>query len=66
MEENGSRDPRADHARMPPGSDYEYDEAHDMQAGPLHETPAPHRVDSPPGLHLGEGGDYGYDEAHDF
>ena len=52
--------------RMPPGYDYEYDEAHDVPAGPLHEPPAPHRVDPPQGLPLGEGGDYGYDEAHDF
>ena len=67
MEETGpADDPSADHPRMPPGYDYEYDEAHDAPAGRLHETPAPHRVDSPPGLHLGEGGDYGYDEADDF
>jgi hypothetical protein len=49
----------------PPGHDYEYDEAHDVPAGPLGETPAPHRVD-PPVVNLGAGGDYGYDEAHDF
>ena len=61
-----ARDPGADHPRMPPGYDYEYDEAHDLPAGLLHEAPAPHRVDPPPGVHLGEGGDYGYDEAHDF
>ena len=43
------RDPGADHPRIPPGYDYEYDEAHDVPAGPLHETPAPHRVDPPRG-----------------
>jgi hypothetical protein len=59
-------DAGADHPRMPLGYDYEYDEAHDVQAGPLRETPAPHRVDPPSGVQLGEGGDYGYDEAHDF
>ena len=42
-----------------------YDEAHDVLAGPLGETPAPHRVD-PPVVNLDAGGDYGYDEAHDF
>ncbi len=67
MEENRpARDPGADYPRIPPGYDYEYDEAHDVTAGPLHETPAPHRVDPPSGVQLGEGGDYGYDEAHDF
>ena len=50
-----------------PGHDYEYDEAHDVLAGPPGETPAPHRVDPPPPkVHLDAGGDYGYDEAHDF
>ena len=67
VEENRpARDPGADNPRIPPGYDYEYDEAHDVPAGPLHETPAPHRVDPPSGVQLGEGGDYGYDEAHDF
>ena len=67
MEENGSaHDPGADHPRIAPGSDYEYDEAHDVPAEPLHKTAAPHQVDPPSGLPLGEGGDYGYDEAHDF
>ncbi len=67
MEENRpARDPGADSPGIPPDYDYEYDEAHDEPVGLLRETPAPHRVDSPPGLHLGEGGDYGYDEAHDF
>jgi hypothetical protein len=60
------RDSGANPLPMPPGYDYEYDEAHDVQAGPLHETHAPRQVDSPSGLPLGEGGDYGYDEAHDF
>jgi hypothetical protein len=67
VEENGpARDPGANPPRIPRGYAYEYDEAHDVQAEPLHETRAPHQVDSPPGLPLGEGGDYGYDEAHDF
>ena len=49
------------------GDDYEYDEAHDVPAGSLGGTPAPHRVDAPPPkVNLGAGGDYGYDEAHDF
>ena len=61
MEENG-----ADNRGIPPGNDYEYDEAHDMPAGPLHEARAHHRVDAPSDVTLGEGGDYGYDEAHDF
>jgi hypothetical protein len=67
VEENRpAHDPGADNPRIPPGYDYEYDEAHDVPAGPLRETPAPHRVDPPSGVHVGEGGDYGYDEAHDF
>ena len=67
MEENTpARDPGDDSRRIPPPYDYEYDEAHDVSPGALRETPASHRVDAPPGLHLGEGGDYGYDEAHDF
>ena len=67
MEENGpARDPDADSPRIPPSHDYEYDEAHDVPAGPLRETHSPHRVDAPPGVHLDKGGDYGYDEAHDF
>jgi len=48
------------------GNDYEYDEAHDALGGPMHGTPAPHRVDRPPTVNLDKGGDYGYDEAHDF
>jgi hypothetical protein len=40
-------------------------EAHDVPAGPLAGTRAPHRVD-PPEVNLGAGGDYEYDEAHDF
>ncbi len=49
MEENRpARDPGADNPRIPPGYDYEYDEAHDVPAGPQRETPAhiesiPHR-----------------------
>jgi hypothetical protein len=67
MEENGpAGNSGADNQRIPPGSDYEYDEAHDVPVGPLHETPAPRRVDPPSDVHFGEGGDYGYDEAHDF
>jgi hypothetical protein len=64
--ENGpTGDPGAESTRMRPGDDYEYDEAHDVQAGPLGAAPAPHRVD-PPEVNLGAGGDYEYDEAHDF
>lgn len=55
----------APRARKSPGDDYEYDEAHDVPAGPLAGTRAPHRVD-PPEVNLGAGGDYEYDEAHDF
>ena len=67
MEESRpARDPGADNPLIPPDNDYEYDEAHDVQARPLRETPAPRRVDAPRGVHPGEGGDYGYDEAHDF
>ena len=66
MEENGSAgDPGAGNPKIPPGDDYEYDEAHDVRAWPVGGTPAPHRVD-PPEVNLGAGGDYGYDEAHDF
>ena len=50
----------------PEGDDYEYDEAHDALAAPMGPTPAPHRVNPPPQVHLGQRGDYGYDEAHDF
>jgi hypothetical protein len=67
MEENGpARNSGADNPRIPLGYDYEYDEAHDVPVGPLHEASAPHRVDPPSDVHVGEGGDYGYDEAHDF
>jgi hypothetical protein len=60
-----ARDVGAENPNVPLGYDYEYDEAHDVPAGPLGETPAPHRVD-PPVVNLDAGGDYGYDEAHDF
>ena len=67
MEANSSaRDVGAEKPSVPPGDDYEYDEAHDVAAGSVRETHAPRRVDSPPDVHPGEGGDYGYDEAHDF
>ena len=67
MEKNRSaRDLGADNPSIPQSDDYEYDEAHDMLAGPLGEPSAPHRVDPPPKVNLGTGGDYGYDEAHDF
>ena len=67
MEKNRpTRDLGAENANIAQGHDYEYDEAHDFPAGPLGETPAPHRVDPPPKLDLGADGDYGYDEAHDF
>jgi hypothetical protein len=66
VEENRpAGDPAAKSPKIPPGHDYEYDEAHDAPARPLAATPAPHRVD-PPEVNLGPGGDYGYDEAHDF
>ena len=61
-----TRDVGAENQSIPQGPDYEYDEAHDVPAGPLHGTPAPHRVNAPPEVNLGEGGDYEYDEAHDF
>lgn len=48
------------------GYDYEYDEAHDVRVGTLHQTRAPHPVGAPSDVRLSEGGDYGYDEAHDF
>jgi len=56
----------AENPNIPHSHDYEYDEAHDLPAGPLHGTPAPHRVSAPPAVNIGAGGDYGYDEAHDF
>ncbi|WNG92966.1 hypothetical protein [Mycobacterium sp. ITM-2016-00318] len=61
-----NRRPGADTPRIDPGHDYEYDEAHDMQVGPVREMAWLHRVDAPSGVNVGEGGDYGYDEAHDF
>ncbi|HYB35307.1 MAG TPA: hypothetical protein VEF72_05685 [Mycobacterium sp.] len=64
MEEN--RPARAKNPSIFQGHDYEYDEAHDMPAGPLLETLALHRADSPPEVNLGKSGDYGYDEARDF
>ena len=64
--EPAARDGGAENPNTSQG-DYEYDEAHDALAGPLGETPAPHRVDPPPPkVNLDAGGDYGYDEAHDF
>ena len=68
MEENRpGRDLDTENPNTLHGDDYEYDEAHDVLAGPLGETPAPHRVDPPPPkVDLGAGGDYVYDEAHDF
>ena len=67
MEENGpAGDHGAESPTIPLGDDYEYDEAHDVRAGPLGGTPAPHRVTPPPQVNLDKGGDYGYDEAHDF
>jgi hypothetical protein len=61
-----ARDLGAENPNIPWVHDYEYDEAHDVPAGPLGRTPAPHRVNPPPKLNLGQGRDYGYDEAHDF
>ena len=67
MEENRpARNPGAENPNIARGGDYQYDEAHDVPAGPLGETPAPHRVNAPPKVNLDQGGDYGYDEAHDF
>jgi hypothetical protein len=67
VEENRpAGDHGADNLAIPPGNDYEYDEAHDVPPGPIRESPTPHRVEAPPGIRLDEGGDYGYDEAHDF
>jgi hypothetical protein len=67
VEENRpARDLGAENPNIPQGHDYEYDEAHDVPAGPLGGTPSPHRVNPPPKVNLGQGGDYGYDEAHDF
>jgi hypothetical protein len=61
VKENG-----ADNPNILQGHDYEYDEAHDVPAGLMSESPPPHRVSSPPKVNLSPGGDYGYDEAHDF
>lgn len=67
MEANSpARNPDVEKLSVPPGDDYEYDEAHDVAAGSMRETPAPRQVDPPSDVHPGEGGDYGYDEAHDF
>lgn len=67
VEENSpSRDLGDENPNLGQDSDYEYDEAHDVLAGPLAGSPAPHRVTPAPEVKLGEGGDYGYDEAHDF
>jgi hypothetical protein len=68
VEENrAAGDPGAESPKIPPGDDYGYDEAHDVPAESLGQTPAPHRVDPPPPkVNLGAGGDYEYDEAHDF
>ena len=60
-----ARDLGADNPNISQCHDYEYDEAHDVPAGLMSETPAPHRVD-PPKVNLSADGDYGYDEAHDF
>ncbi|MBV8177536.1 MAG: hypothetical protein JOY55_20825 [Mycobacterium sp.] len=67
MEENRpARDLGAQNPCILQCHDYEYDEAHDALAAPLHTTRAPHHVGRPPPVNLGEGGDYEYDEAHDF
>ena len=66
VETSPDRGPAADNRCVDPGYDYEYDEAHNMQAGPAREIAGPHRVDAPSGVHVGEGGDFGYDESHDF
>jgi hypothetical protein len=67
MEENRpARDVGAENPNVPRGSDYEYDEAHDMPAPPVGAASAPPPVGRPPEVNVGDGGDYGYDEAHDF
>ncbi len=67
MQENlPADDLGAQNLSIPPGDDYEYDESHDVLAGPPAGTHAPYRVVAPPKVNLGQGGDYGYDEAHDF
>lgn len=66
QEDRPARDFGAQNPSIVEGHDYEYDEAHDVSARRPRETPAPHRVDPPPAVKLGDGGDYGYDEAHDF
>jgi hypothetical protein len=49
MEENRpARDFGAKNPNIPQGHDYEYDEAHDVPAGPPGGIPAPYRVDPPP------------------
>jgi hypothetical protein len=61
-----ARDLGNGNANIIAGTDYEYDEAHDMPAGSQGGTRAPRHVVSPPEMTIGEGADYGYDEAHDF
>ena len=56
----------APRTRTLPGHDYEYDEAHDVQAGPLVNLLRHMCRSPPPKVNIGAGGDYGYDEAHDF
>jgi hypothetical protein len=53
----------AENPNIPHGHDLEYDEAHDVPAGPLGRTPATHRVTPLSKVNLGADGDYGYDEA---
>jgi hypothetical protein len=66
MEENWpARDVGADNPNVSQGNDYEYDEAHDTQAGPMGTASTPRPV-NPPDVNMGDDGDYGYDEAHDF
>ena len=67
MEENRpASDLGTENANIPRGDDYQYDEAHDLPAGPVGAMPVRHRIDPPPKVNLGAGGDFGYDEAHDF
>ena len=66
MEENWpARDAGADNPNVYQGNDYEYDEAHDAQAGPVGAAPASRPV-NPPDVNVDDDGDYGYDQAHDF
>jgi hypothetical protein len=56
VEENlPARDLGAESPNIPQGHDYEYHEAHDVPAGLPGGTIAPHRVNPPPKVNLGQG-----------